>query len=150
MTAADTVFEDVEQFTKHIQRLRKKRLKSIVKTRFKRRLRKSPSHSSRQSILAKTGSRCHICGGLIASDDKWQADHVFAYAHGGKDSIDNYLPAHKICNNYRWNYDAEEFQWILKLGVWFRTQIEMENNKALELAENFMKHEFQRDTRRKK
>ena len=27
----------------------------------------------------------------------------------------NYLAAHAICNNYRWNYGAEEFQLILKL-----------------------------------
>lgn len=34
------------------------------------------------------------------------------------DSADNFLPAHSTCNNYRWDYLAEEFELILKLGVW--------------------------------
>ena len=29
--------------------------------------------------------------------------------------MDNYLPAHATCNNYRWDYTAAEFQEILKL-----------------------------------
>jgi hypothetical protein len=150
MTEADIVFENLEQFIKHISHLHKKRRGSVVKIRLTRQSRKSPNYASRQNILEKTGNRCHICGGLIASEDKWQADHIFPYAHGGKDSVDNYLPAHTNCNNYRRSFSAEEFQWIMKLGVWFRTQIELEDNKALELAEKFMKHEVRRDSRRRK
>lgn len=47
-------------------------------------------------------------------------------AHSGvvAHRLDNYLPAHTLCNNYRWNYGCEEFQLILKLGVWPRAQIE--------------------------
>jgi hypothetical protein len=37
-------------------------------------------------------------------------------------SITN-LPAHSTCNNYRWDYLPEEFQYILKLGVWASTQM---------------------------
>jgi hypothetical protein len=150
MTSADITFEGVKQFTKHIQRLRKKRRESVMKIRDTRQPRMSPTYDKRQSILAKTGGCCHICGGPITLEDKWQADHVFAYSQGGKESLDNYLPAHMICNNYRWHYSPEEFQWIMKLGVWFRTQIELEDHKALELTEKFMKHEVRRDARRKK
>ena len=34
----------------------------------------------RAEILAKTGSRCHICGGRIAPNSYWEADHVFPAA----------------------------------------------------------------------
>lgn len=74
-------------------------------------------------MFAKTGGRCHICGGPIV-DAAWPADHVLAYSGGGTHSVDNYLAAHALCNNYRWDYLPEEFQYILKLGVWLRTQIE--------------------------
>jgi hypothetical protein len=50
----------------------------------------------------------------------------FRIVWGGAHSVDNFLPAHALCNNYRWDYSAEEFQYILKLGVWIRTQIEQE------------------------
>ena len=74
----------------------------------------------------------------------WQADHVLAHATGGEHSVDNYLPAHSTCNHYRWYYDAEEFQWILKLGVWMRTQIENETITGREAGEKFCKHEHAR------
>jgi hypothetical protein len=40
----------------------------------------------------------------------WQADHVLAHGRGGEASCENYLPAHKLCNTYRWDYLPEEFQ----------------------------------------
>src|ERR1700712_4814790 len=78
--------------------------------------------AERQQVQAKTASRCHICGGRI--EDRWQADHVLAHSGGGGSEVDNYLAAHTLCNNYRWDYLPEEFQAILKIGVWARTQIE--------------------------
>ena len=104
------------------------RLRSLHRARRKRKLtvrdqvsRKALSRVQRDQIFAKTGGRCHVCGGRI--EGPWQADHVFSHSLGGQHAADNYLPAHPICNNYRWFYGPEEFQWILKLGVWLRTQI---------------------------
>ena len=99
-------------------------------------------------MLRKTGGRCHICGGTINGND-WEADHVMAYSTGGTHSVDNYLPAHFICNNYRWHYDTEEFQWILKLGVWIRTQIERETPLGLAAGKKFCEHDQRRAGRRK-
>jgi len=99
--------------------------------------------------LSKTAGRCHICGGKIHEDETWQADHVLAHAHGGEHSVENFLAAHAICNNYRWHYGAEEFQWILKLGVWTRTLIEKRDRLAMALAERFVKYERYRITRHK-
>ena len=104
--------------------------------------------ADRSIVLAKTGGRCHICGGII-DGGAWQADHVLAHATGGKHSVDNYLPAHSLCNNYRWHYDAEEFQWILKLGVWMRTQIENETAIGRNVGERFREHDRRRAGRRK-
>jgi 5-methylcytosine-specific restriction endonuclease McrA len=94
------------------------------------------SAAERQSILSKTLGRCHICGGNIEGSS-WQADHVMAHSAGGQHEIDNYLPAHSVCNNYRWDYLPEEFQYILKLGVWARTQIERGSNIGGKIASVF-------------
>jgi 5-methylcytosine-specific restriction endonuclease McrA len=88
-----------------------------------RQRRRSLTAAERSHILAKTAGRCHICGGAIEGK-AWQADHVMAHSAGGLHGVDNYLPAHSLCNNYRWDYLPEEFQTILKLGVWARTHIE--------------------------
>jgi hypothetical protein len=146
---ADSVFKSADDFSSHLYKLRKER--RIHKREVDKRKPKRVSLSSRQRhvILAKTASRCHICGGLIKDREKGDADHVFAHAQGGVHSMDNYLPAHSLCNNYRWNYSAEELQWVLKLGVWLRTLIIRRKDLALELAQRFVKHEMSRDQRRK-
>jgi 5-methylcytosine-specific restriction endonuclease McrA len=83
--------------------------------------RRALTKSERRTVLRKTGRRCHICGGLIRG--KWQADHVLAHSGRGTHEADNYLPAHTLCNNYRWDYLAAEFQYILKLGVWVKHRL---------------------------
>jgi 5-methylcytosine-specific restriction endonuclease McrA len=74
--------------------------------------RRSLSAAERSMILEKTDGLCHICGGKIVS---MTADHVLAHSTGaGESTADrfrNYLPAHGLCNNYRWDYSQEEFQW---------------------------------------
>lgn len=99
------------------QRKRNKTQIKQLKTR-----RWSLNLEERNQILTKTDGNCHICGGVI--DGKWEADHVLAHSGGGLNSVDNYLPAHKLCNNYRWDYIPEEFHEILRLGVWLKTQIQ--------------------------
>jgi 5-methylcytosine-specific restriction endonuclease McrA len=98
--------------------------------------------------LNKTGKRCHICGGKIKKNEKWQADHVFPHIHGGKHSHENYLPSHSLCNRGRWHYSAEEFQWIIKLGAWTRTLIE-NNQLDVTLIEKFIKKEQRKISRQK-
>src|SRR5713101_7117472 len=90
---------------------RKERQKTF---RAAKRTRQILSATERREILPKTAGRCHICG--VAIEGAWQADHVLAHSGGGGHIADNYLPAHALCNNYRWDYSSEEFQHILKLG----------------------------------
>ena len=142
------LFQNAGKFATHLRRLRRVRRKRKLAVRSQGGKRQSLNVRGRRNVLDKTGKRCHICGGKI--DGAWEADHVFAHAQGGDHSVDNFLPAHKICNNYRWFYGPEEFQWILKLGVWLRTKIENEDQFAMELAEKFVRDERRRDSRRKK
>src|ERR1700733_6144406 len=95
--------------------------------------------AERQRILAKTSGRCHICGGKIHGGT-WQADDVIAHSAGGRHAVDNYLPAYSTCNNCRWDYLPKEFQYILKLGVWARTQIERGTIVGNDVARAFAGH----------
>jgi len=142
------LFKNSAQFATHLATLRRKRRRRELEIRSHGRKRQSLTPSERQTIMKKTGGRCHICGGEI--QEEWTADHVFAHAQGGSHGTENYLPAHPICNQYRWFFGPEEFQWILKLGVWFRTQIQRKKPSALTLADGFLLHEKSRDRRRRK
>lgn len=111
----------------HVLRLTRRRRKAELCGTIPPRQPLSPAE--RKEVFRKTGGRCHICGGAI--DGKWHADHVFSHSAGGPHASDNYLPAHALCNNYRWDYSADEFQTILKLGVWVRTEIEHQSTLGL-------------------
>jgi 5-methylcytosine-specific restriction endonuclease McrA len=145
---ADKVFSDVGAFAAELRELHEHRRSRVIAARADRVARIALTPAERREVLIKTGRHCHICGGTI-SDNDWEADHVMAHSTGGKHSIDNYLPAHSLCNNYRWHYDTEEFQWILKLGVWARTQIEGETPIGKAIGKKFCDHDRRRDGRRK-
>jgi 5-methylcytosine-specific restriction endonuclease McrA len=132
-------------FRLHLTDLRSQR--RLGKRNSVRRPRISLTAAERQQVLAKTSGQCHICGGKIEGGT-WQADHVIAHSAGGTHSVDNYLPAHASCNNYRWNYLPEEFLYILKLGVWARTQIERGTTVGNDVASAFAGYEARRVKRR--
>lgn len=104
--------------------------------------RKRLTTKQRERVLAKTGGRCHICGGKVGKS--WQADHVHAHGYGGDHAEENYLAAHALCNNYRWHYLPEEFQYIMKLGVWAKKQIEKETAVGDKVAAGFVQQERRR------
>jgi len=139
--------QSTHRFANRLKLLREQRQQGKIAGSTKKR--QGLSKEQRNLILSKTDGRCHICGGKIKNGENWQADHVLAHAHGGEHSIENYLAAHALCNNYRWHYGSEEFQWIMKLGVWLRTLIEKRDNLAIPLAEKFIKYERHRITRQK-
>jgi len=137
---------ELAKMLRHLRFERRKRKAQIAKGRRRRRF--PLTHEQREAVFAKTGGRCHICGGTLA-DQAWQADHVLPYAGGGAHVVDNYLPAHALCNTYRWDHLADEFQWVLKIGVWARHQMESETPLGLSMAERFMRYENARARRRK-
>jgi hypothetical protein len=137
-----------DQFATYLRELRLSRRASKKSLRAARTARQALSRQQRQLVLAKTNGRCHICGGVVT--DPWQADHVLAHSGGGVHVVDNYLPAHALCNNYRWDYTADEFQEILKLGVWIRLQIEHRTPLGVAAAERYAAHDTRRAARRKR
>jgi len=140
--------ETSKEMAEYLKDLHKQRedLKTINKSSPRRR--KILSSSERLQVLEKTANRCHICGGQI--EDVWEADHVLAHSGGGEHSVDNYLPAHRICNNYRWDYISQEFQEILRMGVWLRNEVEIQSPIGKQAGEAFIKKEKRRLDRRKK
>ena len=137
--------KDSIQFRNELQRLAAIRKNSKNRAPRINRLTKS----QRLEIWAKTGGNCHICG-IKFKLNAFEADHIKSHTAGGSSLIDNFLPACKTCNNYRWHYGPEELQWILKLGVWARTQIHNETKLGLDLAERFIAKEIVREGRKKK
>ena len=133
------------RLSRHLRELHQRRKTRHRENRERRR--GQLTSEKRTTILKSTGGRCHICGGRIRGT--WQADHVLCCSGGGADSPENFLPAHPLCNNYRWDYSPEEFQWILKLGVWARTQIEQETSLGNEIAEKFHEYEQRRRARKR-
>lgn len=136
-------FHTPEEFRAELLRLHQQRRAGKTKQK-----RIPLTRAARQQILAKTGGQCHVCGQPLTVD-RFEADHVKAHTSGGASIVDNYLPACKTCNNYRWFYLAEEFQWILKLGVWARTEVEKGSAIGTQIGQKFTKGEGRREIRRK-
>ena len=61
-------------------------------------------------------------------------------------SVQNYAVLHE---RQQWDYSSEEFQWILKLGVWTRSQIEHETALGDEIRDKFHAYELHRHGRRR-
>ena len=104
--------------------------------------RKRLTTKQRKRVLGKTGGRCHICGGRVG--ERWQADHVQPHSRGGDHAEENFLASHALCNNYRWHYLPEEFQYIMKLGVWAKKQVEKETAVGEKIAAGFVQQERRR------
>lgn len=143
----DWIPDTPELLGDYLRALYRERKRSKSKNKSLGTRRKSLYLDERKQIFSKTEGKCHICGGAI--DGKWEADHVLAHSGGGLNSVNNYLPAHRLCNNYRWDYIPEEFHEIMRLGVWLRTQIQNETKIGMEAAEKFIKYEKQRIIRRR-
>ncbi len=108
----------------------------------------SLSKSDKIAILEKTNYKCHICGDTVAVN-AFEADHIHAHSSEVNNKLDNFLPACRLCNNYRWHYDPEEIKWILKLGVWLRGEIRKSTPLGKAAAEKFVKYEVRREGRKK-
>ena len=127
------------------RRLRRQRNQTSEQRGARRRIAKL----GRDAILQKTGGRCHICGGNIAKDSYWEADHVFPAKRGGRSDIDNYLPTHGQCNSAKWDQSVEELQWVLKIGVWAKHEMEGKGKLGRLMLGDFWASERRRVNRQK-
>jgi hypothetical protein len=135
--------KNIESFIAHLREIHDIRKGHKIKG-----TRKALAKSQRLAVLQKTDSKCHICGKPITIDH-FQADHVKSHITGGTDSVDNFLPSCNTCNNYRWHYGWEDIQYILKIGIWAKGQMEISTKLGLAMAQGYLKHENQREKRRK-
>jgi 5-methylcytosine-specific restriction endonuclease McrA len=83
--------------------------------------RRAPSKREREEIYAKSGGRCHICGGELS--DNWCADHVHPKFRGGQCEGDNFLACCATCNRLRWGHRPETIQHMLRIGMYMRSEI---------------------------
>ncbi len=60
------------------------------------------------------------------------------------------LTRHATCNNYRWDYLPEEFQWTLKIGVWARLVMEKQDGLGQAMTRGFAAHERTREQRQRR
>jgi 5-methylcytosine-specific restriction endonuclease McrA len=111
------------------------------------RKRVSPTPRARKLIFEKTGGLCHICGGQL--DSKWSADHVMPFAGGGKNTIDNFLPACHTCNRLKWHRTPEIIRLIMQLGIYARKEIQHETPLGRKIATMFQRKEKTNLARRK-
>ena len=123
--------------------------------------RRQLADDERANVFKKTAGHCHLCGGNMnetsdgelpqerALDVEFVVDHIVSHASGGPDSLDNFLAAHGLCNGARWFYSPEEFQWILRMGVWARKQMEDGKGIGVQMREEFLKNEEAVKDRRK-
>jgi RNA polymerase-binding transcription factor DksA len=141
--------EDAAGLGRALRDLREKKRRVKAELKLRPRKRSTLKAEERSRVLEKTAGCCHICGGKI-EESKWEADHVIAHSVGGEHREDNYLPAHSLCNNYRWDYLPEEFQLVMKIGVWCRKQIEDQTALGKDIASGFLKYERRRIGRHRK
>lgn len=63
--------------------------------------------------------------------------HVMPFAKGGKNLIENYLPACYTCNRLKWHRSPEDIQLIMQLGIYARNQIDHDTPLGRKLAQNW-------------
>jgi hypothetical protein len=136
-----------ENLKLELKALRKER--EAVQKEAMKKPRRALSPEERTTILRKTGGRCHICGGTIDPECYWEADHVLRHCVGGGGELENYLATHGLCNTYRWDHLPKEVQWILKIGVWARKQMESDSDLGKLILNGFFKYETGRESRKR-
>lgn len=90
---------------------------------------------ARAAVRAKTGGKCHVCGGGLG--DRWQADHVVPLNQGGESKADNYLPICAVCNRLRWGYKPEALRLIIRFGIFAKQEIRHKTQLGEELIKLF-------------
>lgn len=77
-------------------------------------------------IWSKTSGRCHFCGEKLKFEKygknkfikgNWTLDPVLPKNRGGKNSIENLLPACGKCNGLRWHRMGSELRRALDYGI---------------------------------
>lgn len=84
--------------------------------------------STLKLIFSRTSGHCHFCGDPLIFGKRglkhrknenvaWEVDHVIQKDKGGRNAVDNYLPACVRCNRLRWHRKGEDLRELLLLGL---------------------------------
>lgn len=154
-----------DELAKHLNKLHLERRERKQKGKVEGQQPRHPlNEEEREIVLKKTNNHCHLCGGdmnlnaegeleeeretmldpvkPVRKRNKPVFDHIVPHAAGGSGDLGNFLAAHGLCNGARWFYSPLEFQWILRMGVWARKQMESGKGKfSDDMRETFLKHE---------
>lgn len=76
--------------------------------------RKSIPKKIREAVYQKYDGHCAYCGEKITISEM-QVDHFTPLYNGGKETIDNYMPACRQCNHYKDTFTIEKFRNELEL-----------------------------------
>ena len=71
--------------------------------------RRKLTKAERQAIYDKCHGYCAYCGRPLEYKDM-QVDHVIPLYNGGRDELDNMLPACRSCNHYKATLSLESFR----------------------------------------
>ena len=141
----------VEELAGVLEAFKKRRYaaKAAVKASQSQAAKRAATAADRPTIFARTGGKCHVCGGQMKFTDDWEADHVVAHSGGGTSDADNFLPAHRRCNFYRWDRPQDEFEYVWALGNWLQREVEGQTGIGRQAAAEFAAYEDRRKRRRK-
>lgn len=75
--------------------------------------------ADREAVFQMFGGRCAYCGRPLTrgpkGDTAFQADHLHPRYLGGSDSVENRVPACRLCNHYKKTFSVEQFREQLAL-----------------------------------
>lgn len=71
--------------------------------------RKPIPKKDRLAVYEKYNGHCAYCGCKLELKDM-QVDHLLPVCLGGTNSLDNYMPACRMCNFYKSTYPLEKFR----------------------------------------
>lgn len=105
---------------------------------------KNLKKAEKMEVFEKTNCTCHLCGNKL-NGEKFSISFPFVSNGLVADS----LPACRSCKRLYGNYLPSEIKWIMKLGMWARTQIEYETEIGQDIAIELVETESDRERSRK-
>ena len=112
-----------------------------------------------RKIWNKTKGHCHFCGDPIVFEKRgwkpgglkgyWEVDHVIQLDKGGKNSVENCLPACTMCNRLRWSRRGIRLRKLIFLGLIVQAEIKRGTELGKHIAELKKKRKAQTKRRRK-
>ncbi len=101
------------------------------------------SSAEKREVFDKTNGLCHFCGEFLSYDAFGVT--TFKSKDGEKAT---YLPACKNCKRIFDKYLPEEIKWIIRIGQWAKTHIEFETETGLNIANEIIDYEIDRENQR--